>query len=1303
MPSRGNREGHCIVNTSTAVNGATAHARSASIDNRAPTLRLAHPTVIGPMTETANSELRTTVSGALQQLPPDLATTTSGAMTKTPLRVVPSLFGTAAPTVSQQESVSVIVHLKAAPKLSSSTELLSYEVEDGALATPQMACGASSQESEIASPQLRTPLTTCNGDCPAETSAFLPRPFAGADGDADADAAAAAATATVMSTPSATPLSLPRAFASSSTQPSKPLPLPGAPAPTAMKSSTPALHQEDGSAVLGGAAAAGRSIGSRGRVLTITSPTTRDCRQYEFGEVLGPEVESSALCDRLAPAIMAQMAAGYSVCVLCYGPFDSGNTRAMDALALTVAEVIFRSLDVDNDVVEMSYTQIYHDKAYNLLDSARAGKLGAKLSRPRMGSTSSCLGSASEPKVFIRSSAEVLAKVKAASRLRVAKAHALSARSSDSFTLLSFHITHFLDGVPLTTVRVTLADLAATEMPKESGATRKAAGQAIAINKSMMELRQLFESGGNETGVQHFRKSVLTTYLAPHLDGRHLILLVSVSLEAGSYEELKSSLEFAANARRRKVTKVKSWADSRLVRTAARFCGPPGFLPRADSAGSGSARENISSSSEPHGVVEVLWHRIGVLEDALKIAHQRIAVATEQLPRTEVFTDVDNAVPVTAVGADLALLAHADALQRESMYYRGLLQEQERDFCCLQSALALTAAEFGDAPSALSDALDKSSLSLGEDGAGTGDDQQGSATPPGSARSSGGCSIQSRFDEVDTDDVHAQLRWCVGQLRSLHSRGCSDNEGCCDVLDRLRDAALRAAEQYEDMNEQLLVTSSLLSGFRARNHRLYGAMLRSNERHLAVEMERDEWRAALQAATLRSSTAETALEQMRLQLFQAYAEQSIREEMIHLYLDAKPIAANVDGKVSGDRQTEQQVELEKVQAHQQVLCDKITELVDNVEQLTRAVAQKDVSLAALESLITPAQRALFHTLSNTAATVADHSTASGGDREGGLASAAVAAIASGDDNSAADCFSLLQSRVSELSSLLMQEQQQHQLTQCELLEAREDARRSRQEQRQTFFQQQEEARRVGQLMAENFELRQQNERHQLCLDVMYVGFHEKLQQLRRRHEEEVAELRTAAREAPSLQRGNGGAVREGQDGKSEDYDDTTSSITAHAPARRKTLQGVPLGEDCLREGNELGSTATALSTADAVESGGVRCRPAAPLQRSGQVRPPPKKSKGRRRGEMRGIAASARHNPIKAETAAVLSQRVEQSPKAVRRSVSSSKPKQQLFAKYGEPANPSHATAPLVKSGAIASRSPAARRRSRASAAAGKK
>lgn len=92
------------------------------------------------------------------------------------------------------------------------------------------------------------------------------------------------------------------------------------------------------------------------------------------------------------------------------------------------------------------------------------------------------------------------------------------------------------------------------------------------------------------------------------------------------------------------------------------------------------------------------------------------------------------------------------------------------------------------------------------------------------------------------------------------------------------------------------------------------------------------------------------------------------------------------------------------------------------------------------------------------------------------------------DENVADCLSLLQSRVAELQALLLQERQQHQLTSCELIESREEARRSRQEQRQAFFQQQEEGRRVAQLTAENFDLRQQSERHQMYLDQIHVHF-----------------------------------------------------------------------------------------------------------------------------------------------------------------------------------------------------------------------
>ncbi|CAG9572541.1 putative kinesin [Leishmania major strain Friedlin] len=1234
-----------------------------------------------------------------------------------PLTTFPSPRGPAAATASSQESVSVIVRLKGAPKFSSSTALLSYTVEDGTLATPRVSCRPSSQDYGSASPRLHTPRGALGCGSAAEPSVATSTSFPGADGGADV----AAAACTEASKSPVLPVSQPRVFASLPTQTSKQQPLTPAsptmnssPRPSLFAAEAPATHhqQEDrspgASAVLSGAAVAGRSIGSHGRVLTITFPNMRERRKYEFGEVLEPEVTNAAMCERLIPSVMEQMAAGFNVCVLCYGQTGSGKTYTMNALAPAVAEEVFRSLDVNNEVVEMSYIQIYNNKAYNLLDGARSGKLGAELSRPLTSSTgtgnsggNSCSASASEPKVLIRSSAEMLAKTKAALRLRVTHAHTLNARSSRSFILLSLHITRFLDGALLTTTRVTLADLAGTERLKKSGATGEAADQAIFINKSLMALRQLVESRGTEAEVLHFRESLLTTYLAPCMRSWHLTLLVTVSLEVGSSEETKSSLEFATNARRRKVMKVKSGVQQRLSSTVARLYGRPSFLSAAGGVDSGSgwnARADNADSSELQEIIEVLQYRIRVLEEALKIEQERGAMMVVQSPLTEVLASPSCAAPGAAVGAGVTPLANTEALQREFQYYRHLLQEREQDLRRLQSQLPETSAEAGCAPPVLPDSLEASSPLLDEGDAGARDDQEESATPPASARSSSSSDTQMRSGEGGAADAHMQLRRCVRQLRSLRSRGSSEDRWCDDVLDHLRNAVLRATEEYEDVNEQLLVISSSLSGLRTQNHRLYDEVLRANKRLLAIDTECRERCAALQKVTLRATAAETALEQLRLQLFQAYAEQSIREEMTRLYLDAAPIAANVDEAVSGNQQTEQQVELEKVQAHQQVLCDKITELVDNVEQLTRAVSQKDVSLAALESLITPAQRALFHTLSNTSTAITDRGTASVGGSDGGLARTTAAAMAADSESSAADCFSLLQSRVSELSSLLTQEQQQHQLTQCELLEAREDARRSRQEQRQAFFQQQEEMRRVGQLMAENYELRQQNERHQLYLDHMYVSFHETFLQLRHEHEEEMAELRSAAKVAPSHPRGGDDTARQGCE--DEDHDYGASSATARALVRDETLQGVPSGEDRLPQGTVHSSTAVALSMAEVVDNGDAGRRASAPIQRSGRVRHRLTKSNVQHRGEGGGTAPTTTDDTVVADTAVVPSQRVGLSSKVARRSASMSKARRHLFATYGESANPNDAPVPLAKSAVGASAPTATRRRARASGAA---
>ncbi|KPA78644.1 putative kinesin [Leptomonas pyrrhocoris] len=1096
-----------------------------------------------------------------------------------------------------QESVSVIVRLKGAPTLAQvsagasenltspatltsslrSGLLLDYSVEDGTLRSPRTGRRPPSRSGGALTPQPHLDSSPCGdevwnppppqqqGQSAAQRSPLLQ--MEGYNG------AAAVTSPSASSTP-AIAVTLPQAFttASATATPhtqaltdaprSSPTSAAGAsPASDAAKAGFPSNPQPS----RGGSSC----IGCRGKLLTIRSPSTNDFRQYEFGEVLAPDVTNAAVCERLLPAIMEQLNAGYNVCVLCYGQTGSGKTYTMNALGPAVAQEVFRTRDVHNEVVEMSYIQIYNNKAYNLLDGPRAGKFGAQLSKPLQTammsmesssgthSTAALAGGAAngafEPKVLVRSAAEVLTRMKAASRMRVTQAHALNPRSSRSFTLLTLHITRFLDGAPLTTTRVTLADLAGTERIKKSGAAGERQSQAIFINVSLMALRELVESGSTETEVLHYRDALLTTYLAPRMRSWHLFLVVTASLEANSYEETKSSLDFATNARRRKVKKLKSRTADRLSGLSLRLYGNSVL----GSSGYGRASADVA---ELQAVVEALQYRISILEESLKVAQLQRAALTQWCtplvsPRSnddlQLRSDDQEDSEEDRTRTSLDQLRQSETqicqLRQECSHYRQLLSEREDELRSVQMlvspqgvATRPPSAEQELAGSLLSNSLTgscnhRSSSDANQDDplprhhlssqldsgitverpTGQPPQQQTQLFSPASSLSASATSrdalaasvaptaapgddqLAATSTEEESDDAHQQLIRSVLQL----SAGALAGAGPNSAWEHLHDVALRAKEQGDDVRERLLVVTSTLGGLRAHNHELNGDLLKANRALVAQDERHKRSQEALERARVRARAAEAAVDQLRLKLFRAYAEQSIGEELTRLYLDAQQPTAEALDTLSGSQLAEHREEMEKFETHQRALQDKITELVNAVEQLTRAGSQKDVSLAALESIITPAQRTLFQTMSSVRSDSADIARQI----------VAVAGEANGEE-SAADCFSLLQSRVSELESLLQQERQQHQLTRCEVVEAREDARRSRQEQRQAFFQQQEEERRVRQLTAENFDLQRQRERHQLYLDQIHVHFQEQLLELRRYHVAEMAEQRWLLKE-----------------------------------------------------------------------------------------------------------------------------------------------------------------------------------------------
>lgn len=754
-------------------------------------------------------------------------------------------------------------------------------------------------------------------------------------------------------------------------------------------------------------------IGTTGKVLTIASPVTADERKYEFGDVLGPDTANAVVCRRVVPAVMRQLQRGYHVCVLCYGQTGSGKTYTANALTADVAAEVFRTVDTENDVVELSCVQLYNNKAYNMMAGPHGGRYGAELSKPLTGAWSSGAGGAAmrvpEPRYMVRDVADVRRRVRAAQRVRAVGSHALNAQSSRSFCLLSLYVTRFLDGAPLVTTRVTVADLAGTERLKKTGASGEAQEQAIFINKSLLALRELLESSGADDSVLHFRDSLLTTYLAPCIRSWHVILIVTASLDVAHYDETRSSMEFATNARRRKVRKVLAGVMERLTGCVGRAGEEKG-----GGAGAPSGCGGGSGARELQSVIDVLLRRIQTLEDAVRVKPEHDAAAEDGVQLRD-------------------LLAQCEM-------YRLLLRDREEELVRLRSLGDVVGSAVIGAPPA-GDASASSLSSAGLPG-----EQDTSRI---SRAEDAGSGVWATGDLEPCDVV-------VRDLSQLQAQSQTLDVVALETVERVHYAALCAREQYEAVRERMLVVSASLDNLR-HHHEELTLELAKLRRLLAGETAK----VAEGTVLLREEAARA--EQLRLELFQAYAEQPIREELRLLY--AKEEKASDDaGAATGAVVAAHRFEVEKMEQNQQQLQREITTLAEKVRHLTHSAAEKDTALAALQRIITPVQRVLF--LSRPSAAASEGPEEVPLPLSGGALSDWTPA--------SSDHYTLLTERITQLLETLQQERRAHQQTSRNLAEAQEAARRYQQGERRSALQQQEEQRRVAELVASNDGLRQQN-------------------------------------------------------------------------------------------------------------------------------------------------------------------------------------------------------------------------------------
>lgn len=134
--------------------------------------------------------------------------------------------------------------------------------------------------------------------------------------------------------------------------------------------------------------------------------------------------------------------------------------------------------------------------------------------------------------------------------------NAVSSRSHSVFTL---HLTA-LHPENRQALRGTLnlCDLAGSERLDRSGATGARAKEAMAINKSLSSLTDVFVSIGKKASHIPFRNSKLTYLLQPSLSGDgKTLMLVNLSPTEASVQESLCSLRFAAQVNKCELGKAK--------------------------------------------------------------------------------------------------------------------------------------------------------------------------------------------------------------------------------------------------------------------------------------------------------------------------------------------------------------------------------------------------------------------------------------------------------------------------------------------------------------------------------------------------------------------------------------------------------------------------------------------------------------------------------------------------------------------------------------------------------------------------
>mmetsp|Transcript_10282 Transcript_10282/g.17002 ORF Transcript_10282/g.17002 Transcript_10282/m.17002 type:complete len:742 (+) Transcript_10282:1160-3385(+) len=306
-----------------------------------------------------------------------------------------------------------------------------------------------------------------------------------------------------------------------------------------------------------------------GESLSILGKHAGEGHAFKFDKVFAPSAGQGVVFDEVSEFVQSALD-GYNVCLFSYGQTGSGKTHTMQGSGSGVMRgLIPRSIEqiglhkkkLEQDgwefVMNVSFLEIYNEVIRDLLRDAKNNENRHDIKVDSNGRRTVTNLTVKRIDPIDADCCDSLLSL-AAKRRSTASTdmNAVSSRSHSVFTL-NMTAKH-VEKNKLIQGTLNLVDLAGSERLDRSNATGQTAKEAMAINKSLSSLTDVFTAIGEKSSHVPFRNSKLTYLLQPCFSGDgKTLMVVNISPTEESVQESMCSLRFASQVNKCELGKAK--------------------------------------------------------------------------------------------------------------------------------------------------------------------------------------------------------------------------------------------------------------------------------------------------------------------------------------------------------------------------------------------------------------------------------------------------------------------------------------------------------------------------------------------------------------------------------------------------------------------------------------------------------------------------------------------------------------------------------------------------------------------------